>query len=118
MGCPTDEEPERDGRDIFDPSSTVPERIIVAWSRLVSIRDRRWNMVIDSTGETDGGELYDLTADPAESKNVYDEHPEIVRQLKAFLESTCGRLPYEMKHTGDTRQAPPLWYRFRDDWEG
>ena len=114
MNCPADDAPERDGRDVLDPSSTPPERIVIAWMCYTSVRDARWNMVIDSTGETDHRELFDLATDPAESRNVYDEHPEIVRELTAFLERTCGKLPYEVKHTGDNRQAPPLWYRFRE----
>ena len=32
------------------------------------------------------GELYDLSQDPAEHKNLYGERPEIVKELKALLE--------------------------------
>lgn len=32
------------------------------------------------------GELYDLAKDPAERKNLYGEHPEIVKELSALLQ--------------------------------
>jgi arylsulfatase A-like enzyme len=39
------------------------------------------------------GQLYDLAKDPGETTNLYDEHPEIVGELKAKLEQckTTGR---------------------------
>ncbi len=33
------------------------------------------------------GQLYDLIIDPGETRNLYDEHPEIVARLKRLLES-------------------------------
>lgn len=39
------------------------------------------------------GQLYDLTADPRETKNLYFEKPEVVKELKALLDQskTSGR---------------------------
>ncbi len=34
------------------------------------------------------GQLYQLEADPGETRNLYFEHPEIVRELKAFLDQS------------------------------
>ena len=102
-----------DGRDAFDPSSSPPQKAITAWGANVSVRDARYNMVIDSTLETDRRELYDLAADPDESDNVYDANPDVVAEFTGFLESTLGKLPYPIKHTGDNRQAPPLWFMYR-----
>jgi arylsulfatase A-like enzyme len=34
------------------------------------------------------GQLYNLDADPGETRNLHDEHPEIVRELKALLEQS------------------------------
>ena len=34
------------------------------------------------------GQLYNLESDPGETKNLYFEHPEVVRELKALLEQT------------------------------
>ncbi|MGE9270852.1 MAG: arylsulfatase, partial [Verrucomicrobiales bacterium] len=33
------------------------------------------------------GQLYDLEADPAETKNLFESHPEVVERLLAQLES-------------------------------
>lgn len=99
-----------DGRDFLDADSTPPEKVVTAWGGNVGVRDESWNMVIDSTGKGDRRELYDLAADPEESDNVYAEHPDVVAEMTGCLEATCGPLPYEIKHTGDTRQAPPLGF--------
>ena len=39
-----------------------------------------------------------------------DQHPDVVAETAAFLEATLGPLPYEISHTGDRRQAPPLGF--------
>lgn len=106
-----------DGRDFLGGSAQPPERIIAAWGRNVSVRDPNWNMVIDSTLSSERRELYDLTRDPSESENVYEDHADVVRELTEYLESTLGELPYEIKHVGDRRQAPPLSVNFRDRGE-
>jgi arylsulfatase A-like enzyme len=113
MGVEAPRELELDGRDILDPRSSPPEKVITAWHNNVGVRDERWNMVVDSTGETDHRELYDLRADPEESKNVYDARPEVVEEFTHYLEETLGPLPYEARHTGDLRQAPPLSVTYR-----
>ena len=41
------------------------------------------------------GQLYNLDTDPAEAKNLYFEHPELVKELKALLE--------EAKESGRSR---------------
>ena len=108
MGVEVPDELATDGRDIFDPAVAAPEKVITAWNTNVSVRDADWNMVIDSSGQSDRGELYDLRADPSESRNVYTERPDVVKEFTAHLERTLGRLPYEVKHVGDRRHAPPL----------
>lgn len=43
--------------------------------------------VVDGKIRTDAppAQLYDLESDPAQSKNLYDQHPEIVSELKSIL---------------------------------
>jgi len=113
MGYEPDADLGLDGRDIFDSLAFPPETVITAWKENVSVRNLEWNMIIDSTGEGDRRELYDLRDDPAESNNVYDANPEVVREFTAFLEDTLGPLPYAIRHRGDGRQAPPLIVRYR-----
>jgi arylsulfatase A-like enzyme len=53
-----------------------------------SIRDERWRMTAwrDRTdGSIAATELYDEQNDPAESKNLADQHPDIVKRLSAFI---------------------------------
>ncbi len=52
----------------------------------------------DSAPNPFPGVLYDLSADPAERRNLYGEHPEIVVRLKALLE----------KYKADGRSTPGL----------
>ncbi|MFC1462756.1 hypothetical protein ACFLQU_04035, partial [Verrucomicrobiota bacterium] len=98
---------ELDGRDLFDTSAGAPTKVISAWGSNVSIRDRHWNLLLDSTLESDETQLYNLVGDPGESTNVCDKHPAAVSELVGFMENTLGKLPYEIKHHGDRRQAPP-----------
>ena len=114
MGFDPDAEPGLDGRDFLDASSTPPEKVITAWGPNVSVRSRRWNLVLDST-EPDSGrrELYDLDADADESENVHADHGDAAAEMRGFLEETLGPLPYEIKHTGDNRQVPPLGFMKR-----
>jgi len=113
LGVESPRSPGLDGRDVFDASAAPPEKAIIAWGANVSVRDDRWNLVLDSTRAGDRGELYDLRHDGAEQHNVHGEFPEVVAEFKGFLERTLGPLPYEIRHRGDNRQAPPLWFARR-----
>jgi arylsulfatase A-like enzyme len=50
---------------------------------------------IADTSPRSPGQLYDLKTDPGETKNLYEKHPEVVKELKELLE--------EAKKTGRTR---------------
>ena len=104
-----------DGRDLFDSAAQAPEAIITAWGRDVSIRNRHWNLLLDSTLQSDERRLYNLLEDPSESTDVCDQHPDAVSELIGFMEETLGKLPHEIKHHGDKHQAPPtirrMWSR-------
>ncbi|MBT3377613.1 MAG: sulfatase [Lentisphaerae bacterium] len=108
LGVTPPNQNELDGRNVFAPDSAPPEKIITAWHANVGIRDHAWNLVLDSTGKTDRCELYDLQNDPHETRNVAAENPQIVTLYTQCLEDCLGPLPYDIKHTGDRRQAPPL----------
>ena len=63
----------------------------------VAVCTGQWKLIVRYGADKDrGNELYDLSIDPAEQKNVADEHPEIVNRLaKAFAtaESTGATRP-------------------------
>jgi len=46
-------------------------------------------------------ELYDLTADPAESDNLADKHPDIVKKLSAKVEAWIATLPKDYVKSKD-----------------
>ena len=64
-----------------------------------SIRQGPWKLIVDTLGSGGWppprgtqpqpgtpGQLYDLDRDPQETRNLWDEHPEIIERLKALLE--------------------------------
>ncbi len=64
------------------------------------VRVGQWKLVHPSRkrGEV---ELYNITADPAESKSVAAQHPDIVKLLSAKVEAWDAALPKEYLKTGD-----------------
>ena len=71
-------------RQLFEPQIALPQRTLFVelqrtyqpkkWANAVAMTDR-WRLV-------DAKELYDLSADPGQSKNVIHEHPQVVERLK------------------------------------
>jgi tetratricopeptide (TPR) repeat protein len=56
------------------------------WSPLVGLRTEQWKYI-----RAPRPELYDLRKDPAETRNLADASPEIVRRLDASLETLLER---------------------------
>ena len=54
----------------------------------VSIQNKRFTLVNNKKGE----ELFDLKNDPGETKNVINEYPEVVVQLRAISHAVGPRL--------------------------
>jgi arylsulfatase A-like enzyme len=51
--------------------------------RYHSVRTGRWRLIDDSTAGT--AELYDVAADPGETRDLAAEHPDVVAELRAML---------------------------------
>jgi len=56
---------------------------------LEAVRDRQWKLHIRKM-DREVRELYDLQADPGETQNLYDSHPEVVQELTRKLDA-CRR---------------------------
>jgi len=79
--------------------------IMTPWSTMKSVRQGPWKLIMgpDAGGFRMGrkvktaGQLYNLAADPGETTNLYDRHPEKVKALTAIYE----------KYAAAGRSAPP-----------
>jgi len=47
----------------------------------VAVRDGKWKLLVQADGS--GTELFDLSTDPNETKNVAGEHPDVIKRLAA-----------------------------------
>jgi arylsulfatase A-like enzyme len=74
--------------------SALPDRALYAvapgW-RGRSVRMGNWKLIVNGEGEKRSVELYDLTADPAESKNEAERQPERVAQLSKVMDEISAR---------------------------
>jgi arylsulfatase A-like enzyme len=78
---------------------------------LLSARDGRFKYVLSSR---DGGRLYDLDRDPAETRDVSDAHPARAAALAAALDAWRDRTP---RYAPGTRDARALDAREREQLE-
>ncbi len=71
-----------------------------------AIREGKWKLVMEDARKNKR-ELYDLGADPRETKNLISEHPDIERKLTARLTAliNSGRSTPGKSQKNDT----PLW---------
>lgn len=68
------------------------------------IREDRWKLIYPTRRNGGELELYDILADPAETKNVAAEHPEVVRQLSAKVQAWVATLPKEYIKSDDAEK--------------
>jgi arylsulfatase A-like enzyme len=101
--------PENAAEDSFDalsawtgaPDAPVRETVVLDSSAgIFAIREGRWKLIERNESlPVDGAkakkaepenqnQLFDLAEDPAETKNLWDAHPEVVERLTALLEKT------------------------------
>jgi arylsulfatase A-like enzyme/Tfp pilus assembly protein PilF len=83
-------------RHLRDPRTPLPAAyletrlpwIFFGWSPLRAIREREWKLI-----EAPRPELYDLTSDPGEQRNLIDHRPEEANRLRALLHGVEQRPP-------------------------
>ncbi len=86
------------------PASEDPERPGFAFeTRASSIHLGRWHLIVSHTSEDAAAlsdQLYDLSADPSEQKNVSSANPEVVRKLRSRLQDCAEELALEAQKAG------------------
>jgi len=97
-GLSTKQEIDFDGRSIkrqlLNPDLKLPERILFVENQLTFLpkpwvktagMTNRWRLV-------DNSELYDMSEDPGQRNNVFDEHQEVVKTIREAYESYWARV--------------------------
>jgi arylsulfatase len=68
-----------------------------------------------------GKELYNIAEDPGQKKNVYDEHPDVVKPMRDFYEDWCRRSDPLMNQTNFVRigtEDEPVTWLSACNWTG
>ncbi len=71
--------------DAWSYAESLYPKINMGWAELRGIRTNRWKYV-----RAPKPELYDLSSDPTEIANVFEDHPEEVKALEARLRSVAA----------------------------
>jgi hypothetical protein len=58
---------------------------------MASVRDGDWNYVVPFEDPAAGERLYDLRADPLETRDVAGAHPQVVRERRRRLAALLGQ---------------------------
>ncbi len=102
-----------DGKNIWpslrDNTASPVESYYWAWRNEDAIRTADWRM----HRFFDHNELYDISADISETKNVADEHPEVVKSLTAKLTTWADSIGAALTH-----QTPPAKFNVQPAPEG
>lgn len=72
-------------RDVADKVPAAPERVLCVDSQRIDFpeKGRKCAVMTDRWRLVNGAELYDITADPAQARDVAAANPDVVRQLRA-----------------------------------
>jgi arylsulfatase A len=73
---------------IIDPKAEVsprPPLIMHGANGRFAIRDGKWKLVMETKKKNEKRELYDLSVDPGEAKNVLSDNPEVEKRLVAAI---------------------------------
>lgn len=66
-----------------------------------AIRDAQWKLMKPTRKKSGEPALYDIVADPTETTNLAEKHPDIVKKLSAKVEAWIATLPKEYVKSAD-----------------
>ena len=73
------------------PEATGREYAVTGWGDMAAVRDGEWNYVVPFENPGAGERLYDLRADPLETRDVAGAHPEVLGERRRRLEALLGQ---------------------------
>jgi len=95
--------PPMDGENIMPPitgkQESLRDHIVTGWSKArasthAAVRTMEFAYSCDCDADELDEHLFDLKADPGETRNIATERPDITRELRERLRAYLGRLPY------------------------
>jgi hypothetical protein len=75
-------------RTVFSFAETLYPRTNLGWSELRSVRTEEWKLILAPRPE-----LYRISDDPAESRNVYARFPAEAERLEKLAAAVAGGIP-------------------------
>jgi arylsulfatase A-like enzyme len=91
-----EDQPEMDGFNIWDlvtgEKEALRERVYSQFGKFAAVRDMDWHYFQpqDKEAPGKGAHLYNLTEDPEETTNVREDHPDVVKAMRAHLAERLG----------------------------
>ena len=67
--------------------------LFASYPGVCGVRKGQWKLTVRKEKEKEKLELYDLTVDPKEQKNISADHPEVVEELYALYEKGRKEIP-------------------------
>ncbi|MFH1265233.1 MAG: sulfatase-like hydrolase/transferase, partial [Planctomycetota bacterium] len=92
-----DDQEQMDGQNAWSlvtgQADRLNDRVVTQFNPFASIRDERWHYFQHIAGKNRGAGpcLYDLEADPAETKNVVADHPDLAADMRSNLADRLGQ---------------------------
>ncbi|MFH1921654.1 MAG: sulfatase [Planctomycetota bacterium] len=92
-----DDQEQMDGQNAWSlvtgQADRLNDRVVTQFNPFASIRDKRWHYFQHIAGKNRGAGpcLYDLEADPAETKNVVADHADLAADMRSNLADRLGQ---------------------------
>jgi len=90
-----------EGEDVWPlvtgEKAAVRDHVITGWGGFASVRDERWNYIVNFEQDDAQPKLFDHSADPHEDNDVAADHPDAVKMQQERLELLLGqKLPAKL----------------------